>query len=230
MIYSPISNQMVYNNYPTTANPYQGYSFYSKLLDRAIEIQEHMLRRHSGRVYAIHMIVRYPVEFDSRGDGRIFSTFIADFIKYLNRNTRHGKNLNAHYIWRREQNTSYNPHYHLIIWVNSNHCRSYSRLLLTAQERWMSTIYRETDNRHNALDEMIRPFTDKRKPTELSIRKSIQIADSIGENGSKTYGLILNSIYNQEQMIRCASYVAKVNDSIPLTRYGKEWGASTRLK
>lgn len=75
-------------------------------------IVEFSLCKHS-RVLIFRFIVRFPKLVHYQEPNRLFSSFIAGFCKNLNNQT-----LFPSYFWVREQDTSQNPHFHVLMTIN----------------------------------------------------------------------------------------------------------------
>lgn len=97
-------------------------------------LQEHVCNKHC-KVLAVRFDVRYPEKYNAPGDNKDISKMMAKTAQVYRR-----KGYDPAYMWTREQNTSSNPHYHAIMYLNASKIRHYNHVFKTAENLWGSTI------------------------------------------------------------------------------------------
>lgn len=97
--------------------------------DRISTLLNSALQRHA-QALLIRFDVRYPIGYLAPLDNSLFIQFIETYRRYLD---RHG--YDPLYLWCREQNTSANPHYHVLFLLDGTAIR-YMPNLNQADEQW----------------------------------------------------------------------------------------------
>lgn len=88
-----------------------------------------------SRVLCIRMDVRFPADYPHDG----MNSEIGDLTKRLREGLGfHG--IEVQYVWVREQKTSENPRYHLIVFVDGHEVRSPYRIFSAAERLWGNII------------------------------------------------------------------------------------------
>lgn len=95
---------------------------------------DRMIRRFS-RVLCIRMDVRFPAGYPHDGMNRE----IGELTKRL-RESFGIRDIEVQYVWAREQKTSDNPHYHLMVFVDGHEVRSQYRIFNAAERLWGNII------------------------------------------------------------------------------------------
>jgi len=85
-----------------------------------------------SRVLCIRMDVRFPTNYPH---GRL-NREIGDLTKRLRENL----DFEVQYVWAREQKTSGNPHYHLMVFVDGHEVRSPYRIFTAAERLWGNIV------------------------------------------------------------------------------------------
>lgn len=98
------------------------------------KICDRMTARFS-RVLCIRMDVRFPTDYPHDGLNRE----IGDLTKRL-RESLGFHDIEVQYVWAREQKTSDNPHYHLMVFVDGHKVQSPYRIFSAAERLWGNVI------------------------------------------------------------------------------------------
>lgn len=119
MIKSNIVTGSDFNGVPLL--PYEGPNagYYSKILNI---VKDRMVDsfNNSSQVLVVRMVLRLPHEAQAY-DNECIQYFIEEYRRVL------GSKL-IHYVWAREQNSSHNPHWHLILYFNGNRMRYFGSM------------------------------------------------------------------------------------------------------
>ncbi|SGZ19817.1 inovirus Gp2 family protein [Moritella viscosa] len=109
---SIFNDMLILNNHGPLVNEY---------LERCQNVLDLALFEYS-RVYAFRFDLRYPEKYWAT-DTNVISKFTASLKAQidadLNRKGKRGRS-NLRYVWAKEQDTSTNPHYHLMIFLNKD--------------------------------------------------------------------------------------------------------------
>ena len=130
---SRITFKPEYKGLPLWNNYKVNTGFYTDILDRTLELLEHMISRHS-QVLVIRLDVRFPLGYIWPDDNSLFQGFIENYRRRLS-----DWGYDAHLLWAREQKTSPNPHYHCFILLNGNKIR-YFKNTSKADELWARAL------------------------------------------------------------------------------------------
>ena len=123
-----------FNGKPILTKTQQNYTLEVETLARLEALIENMKNHHS-KVLFIRFDVRYPEHTAFPSDNILFSTFMAAFIKHLERN-----GLDPAYLWVREQNQAANQHYHCILLLNGHKIQNYYPVLQKADALWSNML------------------------------------------------------------------------------------------
>lgn len=85
-----------------------------------------------SRVLCIRMDVRFPTNYPHGGLNRE----IGDLTKRL----RESLDFEVQYVWAREQKTSENPHYHLMVFVDGHEVESPYKIFSAAERLWGNIV------------------------------------------------------------------------------------------
>ncbi len=85
---------------------------------------------HSRRVFFIRFDLHFPINYITDNPDKLFRDFMLDF----SRNRRSYGLL--HYIWRKHQESSIYPHYHIVLLFDFDKTRSINTPLKEAERRW----------------------------------------------------------------------------------------------
>lgn len=105
--------------------------------DIMLKIQErvhHMVQRHS-KTLIIRFDVRYPQHHPIPERNDHISNLIRVLKEWYSVN-----NIESHYVWVREQNTSDTPHYHIMFLVNGSKIQHGSGLVHSAEKLWATIL------------------------------------------------------------------------------------------
>ncbi len=197
-----IVNGNLYNGYQLLDYDGVNPGFYQSILDKMIERLELMLNRHS-KVLIVRLIVRYPFEVTSDSRNDCFQYFMEEFRRHLKL-----EGFDPQYVWVREQDSSHNPHYHVLIFLNGNKIQYY-KYPFKANEIWCNAIAR-----HHGYD---------------CPQKGLIEVCSAGYDGiPMNHGILLhrdNEMLKQEAY-RICSYLAKVNTKGNTPKNVREFGTS----
>lgn len=127
------------DKYPVNRGTENNLGIKHHIQKRLTELQEYVCHKH-GKVLAVRFDVHYPQDYNASGDNKHISRMIAKMVQHYDR-----QGLDPHYAWAREQESSSNPHYHCILFLNGNKIRSFSHVFSNAKKYWSSTIQADVD-------------------------------------------------------------------------------------
>lgn len=122
-----------YKGQSLVVNHMKDREFHSEILDRNMQLLNHMLSKHS-QILLLRFDVRFPYGMTAPIDNDIFQKFIENYARYLRR-----KHYDPHYLWAREQKLKRNQHYHVYFLLDANEIR-YIQNLIKAEEQWGSAL------------------------------------------------------------------------------------------
>lgn len=129
------------DKYPVNRGTENNLNIKHNIQKRLTELQEHVCDKH-GKVLSVRFDVHYPQDYESSGDNAHISQMIAKLVQHYDR-----QGLDPHYAWAREQESSSNPHYHCVIFLNGNKVRSFNHVFSNAKKYWSSTIQADVGGR-----------------------------------------------------------------------------------
>ena len=197
-----IINGNQYGGYPLLEYDGVNPGYYQTILDKMIKRLAFMLERHS-QVLAVRLVVRFPVEVTANADNGCFQYFMEEYRRYLKL-----KDFDPQYVWVREQASSHNPHYHVLLLLNGNKIRYY-RYPARANEIWSGALFKYygQDCRCNGLIEVCSAGYDG-----IAMNHGIRLSRD-------------NEALTQEAY-RICSYLAKANTKGNTPKNIREFGAS----
>jgi len=130
-------NYLVNQSYQTT----QGIGLRSDILDRAIEIHEHMLQKYT-RVFYVRFDIRYPRSVINVDRNKLFVSFLRNYKRRLKY-----KGYKFSLLWCTEQHARYsesndtgNRHYHVALYFKGADIRKKYKPIKLARECWLHLL------------------------------------------------------------------------------------------
>jgi hypothetical protein len=104
------------------------------ILSKIQELLQYMIQRHSKV-----MVARFDVRFPQNYPEPDRNIHLSNLMKFL-KEWYWQNDIEAHYLWVREQNSSDVPHYHVAFLVDGNKCQTATGLLSTAERCWNDVL------------------------------------------------------------------------------------------
>ena len=203
MIKSPIVTGSEFNGYPLL--PYEGPNagYYSGILKIIQDRMEDALAR-TSQVLIVRLVVKLPSVIQG-SDNSCFQYFIEEYRRAI------GSKL-IHYVWVREQHGSHNPHWHFLLYYDSNRLR-FLKDLLQLNRFWQRALEKHYAFYGNA-------------------RGLIHMCDA-GINGIQmNHGVVVHRDNPAmiDEILKICSYLAKINTKGSAPKNVREYGSSQLRK
>lgn len=127
-----ITHETTYNGHPISSSDKNNAGCYVEILQAADSLLTQMSRRH-GRVFFTMFVVKYPANQASLypNDNSLLSRFIEALMLHCKR-----RKYDPKYLWVRECTENSQPHYHIMILLDSDYTQEAYTLLAKATELW----------------------------------------------------------------------------------------------
>ncbi|UDQ99430.1 inovirus-type Gp2 protein [Lentisphaerota bacterium WC36G] len=129
-----ITIEKFFNGKPINTGDRKKLPCYISILEKIEALMNQAVAKHS-KVLFFRMDLRFPDQSYYTDHNNILSNFLESFMRNLER-----QGLDPHYIWVREQNSSFNPHYHVVIMLNGHKTQSSYKHIKIANKLWSKNL------------------------------------------------------------------------------------------
>lgn len=200
MIKSKLINSGEYLGLPLLDNNGINGEFYEVILSKINGLLNDSLAQ-TSQCLVVRLDVRFPSTLNANSDNECFQYFIEEYVRSF------GSAL-IRYIWVREQNTSHNQHYHIILFLDGNEVR-YFKYPTQAVHLWSKAL----NNFYGR---------------EINATGLIQVCTGIYNGINMNHGIMIrrDDPAIQHEAFRICSYIAKTSTKGSAPRHVREFGSS----
>jgi hypothetical protein len=125
-----------FNGNPLSNSSNNDQGFYHEILQSIEHLMQHMTQRH-GKVFFTMFVLKYPANsaFQYPNDNALLSRFIEALMLNCRR-----RGYDPKYLWVREYSSNGQPHYHIMILLNSDVTQNAHGILSKATELWQGCL------------------------------------------------------------------------------------------